>query len=202
MKKYFSLGFIVLLSLSLKAQTTDSALVDSVKKNLPKGWTVVSSGNKLTVIKTDSVWFYNAINAPVEFVPSDNPPFAAMKGIYKIEIRYEKRWSDKAVKSALKSNADKLNTVYKKYNMDSIPNKMGDYAPRNADEEKRVAAYNKECSEIQKQLIEVPNAASAKYSYFIKSGHAFPGEEVWPNKANSEVAQVETLVNEILREFK
>jgi len=184
------------------AQQTDSLLADSIARILPNGWTVTAKDNRLFIARLDSVWFYNAINAPVDVVPSDKPPFASMKGVYTIEVRYEKKWSDKAVKSALKSNSEKLNAVYVKYRMDSIPNKMGDYAPRNEDEKKRVEAYNKECAELQKQLIEVPNAGSDKYSYFIKSGYSFPGQEVWPNKASSEVAEVETLVNKTLRNFK
>jgi len=202
MKKTFLLISAAIISTFLFSQQTDSALVDSVKKHLPKGWTASFEGNKIVIIKTDSVWFYNAINAPVEFTPSDTPPFAAMKGIYSIEIRYVKRWTDKAVKNALKSNADKMNAVYKKYNMDSIPNKMGDYAPRNDDEQKRVTAYNKECTELQKTLTAIPNASSPKYSYYIKSGYSFPGQQVWPNSASSEVAEVETLINQLLRSFK
>lgn len=202
MKNIFLSLLASALFLPLGAQVTDSALVDSVKKHLPNGWTAYASGNKIVITKTDSVWFYNAINAPVEMSPSDKPPFAAMKGVYRIEVRYEKKWSDKAVKSALKSNTDKMNAVYKKYNMDSIPNKMGDYAPRNDDEMIRVEAYNKECAELQKTLIEIPNAASAKYSYFIQSGRAFPGQEVWPFSASSEIAEVETAINQLLRDFR
>jgi len=194
--------FVMLSGVKAFSQQMDSALVDSVKKHLPNGWSTSAQGNKIAITKKDSIWFYNGINAPVEMIPSDKPPFAAMKGVYKIEIRYEKRWSDKSIKNALKSNAEKMNAVYKKYNMDSIPNKMGDYAPRNADEEKRVEGYNKECIELQKTLIEIPNASSPKYSYYIKSSFSFPGQEVWPHSASSEVAEVETLFNQLLRSFK
>ena len=142
MKKIFSLVIGLFFSIHFcSAQKGDSLICKMIRDSVPSGWTVTLQKGVIIVLKKDSVWFYNGINAPLELKPSEKPPFASNKSIYQMEITVQPAWSQKQMRSAVKNNSNLMNKVYEKYKMGEIDNKNGDYAAKNDEEQKRVDAY-------------------------------------------------------------
>jgi len=180
------------------AQKTDSLICKMIKDSVPNNWSVKLEKGLITIMKKDSVWFYNGINAPLELKPSTNPPFGANKGIYQMEIKVQASWSQKQMRSAVKNNSALMNKVYEKYKMSEIDNKNGDYAPKNEDEQKRVESYYKDCELLQAQLITMPTINADKNSYMVHSSIS-GGFSIWPSKSSGEIYNTEAKIYSILR---
>ena len=198
MKKSFSLILFAFPSF-IFGQMTDSILAKKIIDSLPNGWRVIYNKTTVTVLKKDSVWFYNGINAPLELKPSEHPPFGAYKSQYKMEIRIQPSWSSKQMRTAVKNNSSIMNKIYEKYKMNEITNKNGDYAPKNDDETKRVEAYYKECEQAQSQLVIIPTMNTEKNSFIIHTNISETGFSIWPQKSSGEIYNTEAKIYSILR---
>jgi hypothetical protein len=197
MKKILFL--LLCLPPALFAQKTDSLICKMINDSLPKGWKASYEKGVVTVVKMDSIWFYNGINAPVERTPSEHPPFGANKSMYRMEIKVLPGWSNKQMRSAVKKNAELMNKIYEKYKMSEITNKNGDYAPKNEDEEKRVEGYFKECEKTQSQLTVIPAITQEKNSYIVHSSISETSMSIWPDKSSGEIFNTEAKIYSILR---
>ena len=197
MKKALILLFFA-LPVMAGAQKSDSLICKMIADSLPQGWWAKVEKGSIWVGKTDSIWFYNGINAPLEIKPSEKPPFGANKTVYRMEIKVLPGWSQKQMKSAVKNNAAIMNKIYEKYKMSEIPNKNGDFAPRNEDEQKRVDAYYKESEKAQTELVTIPTICNEKNSFIVQSGIS-TGLSIWPHKAQGEIYNTEMKVYSVLR---
>jgi hypothetical protein len=198
MKKIMYLLLFALPVVSL-AQKSDSLICKMISDSLPAGWSATYKNGLVTVMKQDSVWFYNGINAPVELTPRDHAPFGAHRGVYKMEIRVLPGWSGKQLRSAVKKNAEIMNKIYEKYRMGEIANKNGDYAPKNEDEQKRVDAYYKESEAAQSGLTVIPTINQEKNSFVVHSSISSTGLSIWPEKSSGEIFNTESKIYSILR---
>ena len=182
----------------LFAQKNDSLIYKMIKDSIPQDWNASLNKGMITIVKKDSVWFYNGINAPLELKPSEKPPFASNKSIYQMEITMQPAWSQKQMRSAVKNNSNLMNKVYEKYKMSEIDNKNGDYVAKNDEEQKRVEAYYKECEVLQSQLITIPTINAQKNSYLVHSSIS-GGMSIWPSKVSGEIFNTEAKIYSILR---
>jgi hypothetical protein len=199
MVRKYIFACLVALPFATIAQKSDSDFCKMISDSLPGGWKAILEKGTITVVKLDSVWFYNGINAPVEMTPSDHPPFASNKGQYRMEIKVLPGWSNRQMRSAVKKNTEILNRIYEKYRMSEITNKNGDYAPKNDDEQQRVEAYYKECEQVQPQLAVIPTINLDKNSFVIRSSISDTGMSIWPDKISGEIFNTEAKIYSILR---
>ncbi len=143
---------------------------DALQKAMPTGWSVLETEHEL-VIRHDRPCYVTGQHRDNEPPKSAGNPCATDGPLVTLELRFhiEPHWTQKQLDDAKVAN-DKIATELKaardKYRVDAIHHSKGRPLPANADERKRLAAYEQDEAQLKARTIRTPLCTFGESSLF------------------------------------
>jgi hypothetical protein len=146
----------------------DSDTFEALQKSLPTGWTVLETEHEL-VIRHDRPCYVVGQHRPNE--PGKANPCTEDGPLVTLELRFhvEPRWTAKQLDEAKLANekiAAELKASREKYRIDAIHQSKGRALPGNADERKRLSAYEKDEAQLKARTVKTPLCTLGDSSLF------------------------------------
>lgn len=185
--------------------------IESIKRKLPKNWTVKIEDNKLIFERKGEIWIKqeNKINAPInpkkEKDSLESFKKNGIKAKCQMTLRFEKRNSIDIYFNKIKENIttrDSINKLPSKYNIDKLidPNlsRKGEpfYIPKTDEEKIRIDQYYKEKFELEKKLNLFPHFYIENFILYLDNATGLQDEfhSVYPEKASEELYSILEMV--------
>lgn len=157
---------VLLLLGGVAAAETDS--LDALQKSLPAGWSMLTTEHEL-VIRHDRPCYVTGVhrdNEPAKANPcSEDGPLVTLE----LRFRIEPRWTQQQLADAKAANdkiAIELKASRDKYRVDAIHQSKGHAMPANADEKKRLAAYEQAEAQLVARTVKTPLCTLGDSSLF------------------------------------
>jgi hypothetical protein len=204
-----------LLATLLVAAPAD-AILDRLRADLPKGWSMSVTDAELALARDGKVHalFQNMINAP----GSDESDREREKRIVaygrevdcKLVYRLEPRWSAEKLEKARDANAAvyrEIASLPKRFKIDSLKNEHLSakreefFVPKTEDDTQRIADYQAEKAKLEAGVIKLPGCNTERFSLFEKDRTGVSDEFtlVAPEVASREAFQLENRLRELCR---
>jgi hypothetical protein len=186
-------------------------ILEELLKMLPKNWTLIIENEKLVITCSEKVYslFENKINAlhNNETSLQKEDRFKKYGKMIHPQFVFElkNKLSEKEI-NKIKSENSKINTaiaeLQKKLKEIPTSRKDGNYWPRNKEEEKIVADYEKERSNLESKWIELPDYQTEKYALYLESEIGIETEyvSIFPEKYSVEMIKIKNEMIEKLFE--
>lgn len=223
MKKYLTFVFIFILqhiSYSQSDSITKASLNDSLLNKIyslfPAGWTIIQENDRLIIQRTDSIYSLNEYRFGTshsgETKDERNVRIQneGKKGVSRIILRYEARWSYLKTVGTKNSNIlykKELSGLAEKYKITKLYNKELStrqnpvYVGTTENEKDAIIKFEKERSEIQAKITTLPNYNTDKYSFFLVSmeGCNDDNHYIFPEEASLQLYTILTLFYEFAK---
>jgi len=186
--------------LLIQTSENDHILVE-LKKILPKNWSLKIENEKLVITCSEMVYslFENKINALNNNETSLQKEERFKKYGKRINPQFvfelKNKLSEKDI-NKIKSENNKINTaiaeLQKKLKEIPMSRKDGNYLPRNKDEERIVADYEKERSNLESKWMELPDYQTEKHALYLESEIGIETEyiSIFPEKYSVEMIKI------------
>jgi hypothetical protein len=152
-------------------------LLDTLSRTLPEGWSLVLTGDTLTIARREPVWVLseNRINAPMSRETADERSRRIRahgeRSACRLVYRLDERWTDGQLADVRAANAEIDSSVAALYA--AFPNvstsRKGDdsFKTQNADDERRVQAFMKQRDALLARRRPLPDLHSERHSLFL-----------------------------------
>jgi hypothetical protein len=136
-------------------------------------WNVRWEEDKIIMTSKTLCWFYNAVSLPymTEDEFSDYVEQAGRQDYYEIMLLFVPKWDTEKINAAKSENQairEEINTLPEKHSVSHLMRtKTNSFFPETKEDEKKVAAYDKEYAALQEKIIRIPDYEGEHYSVFV-----------------------------------
>jgi len=219
-KPVFAILCFILGVYSIQAQNTidQDAVLSSMRKQMPDGWTIETKGKRLVLSRKDSIWVkhVNHMNEQAKMSkPNAEQRVASFKKEGKrakamISYRMEPKWSTEALKKAEEQNKKIFAQDFKlpaKYKIEALydsvlSEKAGDvYIGKTDDDRAQIKKYQEEHAKLMQSVVALPYLQSEHFSLFPDTctGSEDAFTDVYPEEASMETYKVQSMVTIICK---